>query len=493
MELTLILPNQLFDRHPALAKGRKVLLVEDSLFFGDSQYPARFHCQKLVFHRASMRAYARQLEQKGYYVIYKDYIRNVDIGGFLEAEGLAAGDVVHCVDPVDDMVERRLRSYATKSGIVLKLYESPMFLTSEHWNKEFFSQRKQRFMAHYYKAQRQRLGILLEADGQPLGGKWSYDEENRKPWPKGRAIPPEPSVTISNDIEEAQNYVAERFPGNPGCVKRFWYEITRAGALRWLDRFLIERFSEFGEYEDALCEHGVVLQHSALTPYLNSGLLTPDEVVARAIEAGSEERIPLNSLEGFIRQVIGWREFMRAMYRLHGIEQRNGNFWRCERSIPQAFYEASTGVAPVDAAIRKTLNFSYCHHIERLMVLGNFMLLCRIHPDDVYRWFMEMFIDAYDWVMVPNVYGMSQFADGGVFSTKPYISGSNYLRKMGNYAKGPWCAVWDGLFWTFIADHQSFFRSHPRLGMMTRQLDGMGAEKLATHRRHADHFLANLL
>ncbi len=492
MEFTLVLPNQLFDQHPAIKKGGKILLLEDSLFFGDAKHPALFHKQKLMFHRASMKAYAQKLTKQGHDVIYKDYIRDAGIAEVLMGCGLDAGDVLHYVDPVDDVLERRLRRYAGRSGVVLKVHESPMFLTGDTWNEEFFGRSKQRFMSRYYKAQRLRLGVLVEADGQPLGGKWSFDEENRKPWPRGRPLPAEPEPVTSGAIDEARRYVEERFPENPGTTEPFWYETTRTGALRWLEQFLEERLREFGPFEDALCAHGVVLNHSVLTPYLNSGLLTPREVLDRAIEAGSNEEVPLNSLEGFVRQVIGWREFMRAMYRLHGVAQRNGNFWKCERRMPRAFYEGSTGIPPLDASLRKVREYAYCHHIERLMVLGNFMLLCRIHPDEVYRWFMEMFIDAYDWVMVPNVYGMSQFADGGIFSTKPYISGSNYLRKMGDYPAGPWCNVWDGLFWTFIDDHQDFFRAHPRLGMMTRQLDRMGATKLATHRKNADDFLASL-
>lgn len=286
--------------------------------------------------------------------------------------------------------------------------------------------------------------------------------------------------------------MARQFPENPGEANRFSYPTTHREARHWLRQFLIERFHDFGPYEDAISTRHRVLHHAVLTPALNIGLLTPREVVDDVLEHAREHAVPLNSVEGFIRQIIGWREFMLGVYHEVGVRARTSNFWGFSRRLPRAFYTATTGIPPVDATLRRVIETGWCHHIERLMILGNFMLLCRIHPDDVYAWFMEMFIDAYDWVMVPNVYGMSQFADGGTFTTKPYLSGSNYLLKMSDHPKGPWCAVWDALFWTFIADHETFFASHPRLGMMQRQLDRLRGPKLDAHRRIADAYLSGL-
>ena len=225
---------------------------------------------------------------------------------------------------------------------------------------------------------------------------------------------------------------------------------------------------------------------------LNIGLLTPRQIIDATLDYAQQNEVPLNSLEGFVRQIIGWREFMRIMYTREGVSLRNGNFWGHERDMPKAFYTGDTGIDPVDHAIRSVLDHSYNHHIERLMILGNFMLLCRIHPDAVYRWFMEMYIDAYDWVMVPNVYAMSQFADGGSFTTKPYISGSNYIRKMSDFPNGDWCPVWDGLFWSFIDRNRDFFITQPRMAMMARQLDRMPSSKLQAHLEHAVGFLDGL-
>jgi deoxyribodipyrimidine photolyase-related protein len=214
--------------------------------------------------------------------------------------------------------------------------------------------------------------------------------------------------------------------------------------------------------------------------------------VEEAILYAENHAIPLNSLEGFIRQIVGWREFIRAVYALKGREERTRNYWGFTRKIPPSFWNGTTGIAPFDSTVNKVLETGYCHHIERLMVLGNFMLLCEFDPDEVYRWFMELFIDAYDWVMVPNVYGMSQFADGGLMATKPYISGSNYLMKMSDYEKGEWQAIWDGLFWRFMHVHRDFFLQNPRLGMLVGTFDKMSTEKQELHLNHAEGFLGEM-
>ena len=216
--------------------------------------------------------------------------------------------------------------------------------------------------------------------------------------------------------------------------------------------------------------------HTVLTPYLNIGLITPTEVVNRIIDYSENHNIPINSYEGVIRQIIGWREFIRGIYLEDGVKQRTTNFWKFDRSMPSSFYDGTTGILPIDVTIKKLLKNAYLHHIERLMIMGNILFLLKINPNHVYRWFMELHIDAYDWVMVPNVYGMSQFSDGGLMSTKPYISGSNYILKMSDYKKGDWCAVWDALYWNFINENRDFFRKNPRTSMMINMYDKKSKE-----------------
>lgn len=491
----LIFPHQLFKQHPALVSGGAVYLIEDSLFFGnDSHWPTAMHQQKLMLHRSSLKAYAAELRAVGistHHIEAPDHLATDSKRLLEENLPLDLGEI-HLADPADDMLMRRIKSFASDRGARLVIYPSPNFITPPDFLEAHLATRKKPFMAKFYEHQRVRMNLLLEADGSALGGKWSFDAENRLKLPKNHVPPREPTSLRNSFTQEAEAYVTRKFPNNPGSLKSFRWPVTRQDAEVWLDQFIEERLANFGSYEDAISTQYVTLYHSAITPMLNIGLLDPQDVIDRVIEKAARCEIPMNSLEGFIRQVIGWREFMHGIYHHRGVSIRNGNFWNFTRSMPRSFYDGSTGIPPVDRVIRHLLADGYCHHIERLMILGNFMVLCRIKPDDVYRWFMEMFVDSYDWVMVPNVYGMSQFADGGTFTTKPYISGSNYILKMSDESKGPWCPVWDALFWTFIGDHTPFFLKNPRLSMMGRNWEKQSPEKQAAHRKIADDFLAGL-
>ena len=270
------------------------------------------------------------------------------------------------------------------------------------------------------------------------------------------------------------------------------YPTTHDEAEVWFDEFLSERFDEFGPYEDAVVKEHSILNHSLLSPLINCGLLEPKYVVLKSVSFYQEKKIRINSCEGFIRQIIGWREFIRGVYHAKGSQERTNNFWGFNRKIPNSFYEGNTGIEPIDDTIVKIQHSAYANHIERLMILGNFMLLCEFDPDEVYQWFMEVFIDAYDWVMVPNVYGMSQFADGGLMSTKPYISSSNYILKMSNYKKGDWCKTWDALFWHFMDKQRSFFLKNPRMRMLVSSFDKMDNAKKENYLITADNYLKNL-
>ncbi len=486
----LIFPHQLFPNHPCLSDEVEAVYVEDSLFFGDARWPAQFHKQKLVFHRASMKAHVAEHEKRRP-KRYFDYEANSTINEIIGALHRDGCRRIIVVDPVDDVLERRIEKACKHFSVQLDIRPSPMFLSPQNWAQDFLQEKPPYRMGSFYIAQRKRMQCLVR-QGRPEGDAWSHDKANRKKWPKHLSPPPLTVAQHNSYLREAIKYVEDKFPNNPGHVDDFIYPVTRADALTWLDQFVTERLNGFGTYQDAIVERESVLHHSLLSPMLNTGLLTPQEVVDAALKHAERHAIALNDLEGFIRQVIGWREFMMLMYRSIGVRQRSTNFWGHQRTMPNAFYTATTGIEPVDHCIRKVLDSAYCHHIERLMVLGNFMLLCEIHPDSVYRWFMELFIDSYDWVMVPNVYGMSQFADGGLVCTKPYISSSNYIRKMSDFAPGPWCAIWDALFWRFITLHQDFFSGQPRLSMMARQLERMDASKRERHMETAEKYIEQL-
>jgi deoxyribodipyrimidine photolyase-related protein len=352
-------------------------------------------------------------------------------------------------------------------------------------------------MASFYRWQRQRLDLLVDEKDEPVGGRWSFDEENRKKLPKQVDVPPLDWPTPTEYVEAVRRVVAERFADHPGQLPgegRFWLPTTRRQALAWLRQFFDRRFERFGPYEDALSNRDDVLFHGVLSPMMNLGLITPQEIIDRAVDTAEQQAIPLNSLEGFVRQIVGWREFIRGVYRRYDEKQQTTNFWKHERKLKPCWYDATTGLRPLDDAIDKARRLGWTHHIERLMVLSNLMNLCEVLPGEAHRWFMEMFVDSSDWVMGPNVYGMGLMSDGGVFATKPYICGSNYLCKMSDgYKKSEdWCETVDGLYWRFIDKHRDFFAGNARLSMMLGTLDRMDDDRKHRLFTKAGQFIAEV-
>ena len=491
MQATLLFPHELFQvsKNLALDENRRIFLIEDPLFFGDTKYDFKFHKQKLVLHRASMQEYKQRLEKKGFSVTYIDYI---DINSSEDIYKQLSQEVekLHKCDPVDYILEKRIKKYSDKYNLDLKWYESPNFINTKEELKDYFAD-NDFFQTKFYKQQRKKLDILMQKEG-PEGGDWTYDKENRKKLPKNIEIPDRVEHNRKDSVEEAIRYVEKNFPNNPGKTEKFNYSVTRRQALADLRSFFENKFDNFGPYQDAISQEGDYLFHSVLSSSINIGLLDPLEVAKKAGDYYEENDVKLQSVEGFIRQIIGWREFMRAVYEFRGVEQRDSNHFNHKRKIGDKWYAANTGVDPIDDTIEKINQTAYGHHIERLMVLGNFMMLCEIDPKEVYKWFMEMFIDSYDWVMVPNIYGMSQYADGGHIVTKPYISSSNYILKMSDYDKGEWCEIWDGLYWRFIDKHKEEFENNPRMSFMTSLLDRMSEIKLNKHKKVANNFLSSL-
>ena len=488
-EITLIFPHQLFRSHPALKKERPVYLVEEELFF--NQYSS--HKQKIMLHRASMKAFEDYLTKQGYQVTYVGAKQPAaDIRLLLPALKQNGVTLIVYAATADRWLEQRLSRICREQGLQTEQVASPAFLNEMPAMNRYFDQRKTYFQTDFYTWQRKQRNLLLDPSGKPLGGKWTFDADNRKPFPRNERVPVLGAPDENQYVTEARSYTEKNFSNNYGYTTPFIYPVTFADADQWLDRFLDDRLQQFGIYEDAMVKDQPFLYHSLLSPMLNCGLLEPEEVLEKVLIKGAAAEIPLNSLEGFVRQLTGWREFIRIVYEREGSYQRTRNFWGFTRKIPASFWTGETGIHPVDTVIKRILNHGYAHHIERLMVLGNFMLLCEFDPDEVYRWFMELFTDSYDWVMVPNVYGMTQFADGGLMTTKPYISGSNYLLKMGDWEKGPWQDTWDGLFWRFMHRQRTFFSSNPRLGMLLNTWDKMPAEKKERHLVNAEKFLQQL-
>ena len=480
---TVIYPHQLFASNPTLAPGRPVFLVEEPLFM--SEFP--IHRQKLLLHRLSMEAYKTKLQTKGYSVTLVPLSATSTTASIFTWLKANAFTELHIIDTTDDWLEQRITRACQEEGLTRISCESPLFLLPKGEAMERYLKSK-RHMARFYEQFRKDTGILMTEDGKPQGGRFSFDADNRQKIPRGTAIPSDPDWITNDDTKRAINWL-NTIEGEHYGEAKVWLPYTQEEALVWLHKFIAERLVDFGPYEDAIIESQVRLWHSILSPLLNIGLLTPQQIIDTTLAYAKEHEVPLASLEGFIRQVIGWREFIRASYEVDGRKMRSGNFWQHQRPLPETFWTGTTDLPPLDDIIKKALHYGYNHHIERLMVAGNFMLLAETHPEAVYRWFMAMYVDAYDWVMVPNVYGMSQFADGGLFATKPYISGSNYLRKMSNYKTGEWSATWDALYWNFIAKNQAFFLKNYRLSMMPHLLAKMDDTKRTEHLKRAAHYL----
>lgn len=465
--ISLIFPNQLYKSVPISKYSENIILIEDSLFFGEKKYINNFHKNKLILHRASMRSYFEH-ELNNFKTKYVEYEEgNLEIT-FQKLKGI---EKVYVYEPKDFLIEKRLKKFSKKYNIELELINNPGFITPKEIYNEYFEKHKY-FMTPFYIEQRKRLGILVKKDGKALHDKWTFDTDNREKLPKNLEVPLPKFFGHNNYVLEAKKYIEKYFPKNLGESDHFIYSISHSEAKKALHSFLIERLNDFGPYEDAISQKNEFNFHSLLSSSINIGLLTPQEVVDETLHFAKENKVHFPSLEGFIRQIIGWREFMMIVYERDGVKERTSNYFHHKRKIPKAFYDGTTGIKPVDDTIKKALKYGYTHHIERLMILGNFMCLCEIDPDEIYKWFMEFYIDAYDWVMVPNVYGMSQFADGGLITTKPYVSSSNYILKMSDYSKNEeWCEIWDGLFWRFLHKNKSKIASNSRIGMLLKSND----------------------
>ena len=478
-DLLLILGNQLFPiEHIKKTKVKKVFMAED---FGLTTYH-KHHKLKILMFLWAMRQYRDELVENGYTVYYYS-IEDKNFKISYEDKLLAAIkkykiEKINYFEIEDHFFEDNFNKFIIKNKIKTKLIQNPMFLLSRAEFVEFAHTQKNLIrMASFYQKMRIKMSILIDENTKPIGGKWSYDEENRKKIPQNINIPEKPSLTNNNDIKDLKNKINLIFKDHPGSADYLWMPTNRQEALKWMDKFFKTKFHNFGIYEDAIIDNNNFLFHSALSPIVNMGLLTPDEIIQKAVNFSKQESVPLNSLEGFIRQIIGWREFIRGIYHYKGREEKKSNFWQHNRRLTSDWYEGTTGIIPLDDVIKDCLKYGYTHHIPRLMIVCNIMNLCRIHPDEIYKWFMEMFVDSSDWVMVPNVYGMGTFADGGIFATKPYSCGSNYILKMSNYKRGDWCEIVDGLYWKFMSDNLSFFKSNHRLSILVRSLDKMNKVK----------------
>ncbi|MFN9623752.1 MAG: cryptochrome/photolyase family protein [Cyanobacteriota bacterium] len=524
MDLVWILGDQLLEDHPLLGTAnpqRWVAMVESA----PRARRLRYHQQKLTLLFAAMRHHAAALEQAGHRVLYHRLEQPLAAGDRPGAAGGPANDptadrpdsgavlaawiqrhgvrAIHLLEPNDFHTQAALPALAERLGIPIHTHPTPQFLLPREAFLAWAGQRRSLVMEQHYRRLRQQLGVLMTADGQPAGGVWNTDADNRRTRAQFRKarplVPPLPPPTADPVAAEVAAQVARLFADHPGRAAELWLPVTRAGARAWLERFVRERLAGFGPWEDLMVDQEPVLFHSVLSPLLNIGLLTPMEAVRAAEAAFAEGRAPLSSVEGFVRQIIGWREFIHGMYWRHMPAYGEVNALEAHRPLPRWVSTGETEMRCVSRAIEGAIRLGYNHHIQRLMVLGNYFLLGGYTPQLVLRWYLEMYSDAYDWVMVPNVLGMVLYADGGWLATKPYAAGPSYLHRMGDHCahcryrptvhSGPEACPFQALYWAFQSRHADRFRQHPRQAMMIRQLDRIGDDTRRGYEQAAEAFL----
>jgi deoxyribodipyrimidine photolyase-related protein len=481
MKSLLIFPHQLFEStiHTFDPKEYEIVMHEHPLFF--TAY--RFHKTKLWFHRASMQIAREAFAAAGFSVRYYDYTESLSV------VCQQCFDEIHFYDPVDTWLSRDISESIKRSKKNTREHTTPMFMLDDAECRQFADGKKSLRMQYFYESIRKKTGYLME-DNNPIGGKFSFDTENRKPY-KGLDPLPLPytvdyQVSEQHCIDESVRWVQHNFPDNPGEICDV-YPVSWQSARERSVQFVATRLACFGPYEDAMVQGESELFHSGLSMVLNNGLLDPRYPVENAVTHFHNQKASIQSVEGFVRQIIGWREYMRLLYVVHGQSMRSAvKNKNTERTtyLSEGWYTGKTGIEPIDDSISKLLATGYNHHIERLMVIGNMMQLLDIHLDEVYAWFMMHYIDAYDWVMLGNIVAMSQYVDT-TFTTKPYISGSRYILSMSNYSKGSWCSLWDGLYWDYIARHADEYARNPRMSMMVRMYEKMDSAKRNLHKESA--------
>lgn len=476
MKTFIIFPTQLFEENPYLKEMDKIYLVEDPFYFTDKP----FHKQKLVFHRATMKYYYNLLKKKYKNVNYItfDKVNYKDI--------ITNASEIYIYDPIDKPILKKLK---TKKLII---YDTQAFLETrqdlEEYRNNYTNKKKYYHDNSFYRWQRKRLNLLMSDKNKPLLDKWSFDKENRNPYDK--SYTEMKIVTYNNEyIDEAKKYVNKHFPDNFGLVDEFYYPITHKETNKHLQIFIKKKLETFGKYQDGISDKVVFGSHSILSPMLNTGLITPKEVINETIKYYNKNNKDIVTVEAFIRQVIGWRSYVRFMYHYHGEEMLKMNYLNHKKKLPESWYIGNTKIDIIDDMINKVNKYAYLHHIERLMIMGNFGLINQIHPLELYDWFMICFIDSFEWVMVPNVFGMSQYALKDIsMMTRPYMSSSNYIQKMSNYKKKDWFDIWDSLYWSFINKHKNILKKIYAVAMQVKILTKMTKEKLNYYLRTAKKY-----
>ncbi|MEM8851807.1 MAG: cryptochrome/photolyase family protein [Pseudomonadota bacterium] len=499
--LILVLGDQLSDDLSALREGDK---ETDTVVMAEVQAETDYvphHPKKIAFLFAAMRKHAAHLRDQGWQVRYTT-LDDPDNTHSIPGELLRAAQATGATEAVaTEPGEFRLISALEDAPIPVHLFPDDRFLASHAEFEEWASGRKELRMEWFYRDMRRKTGLLMDGD-KPVGGKWNYDHDNRKSPPRGLTGPGPKRVEPDAETREVIALVRDRFGNRYGTLDDFWFCTDREDALESLAHFVTNGLPLYGDYQDAMVTGEPFLYHAILSIYLNAGLLGWREVCDAAEQAWKDGDVPLNAAEGFIRQIIGWREYIRGIYFLEGPDYTSRNDLNQSRDLPEFYWTGDTDMHCMRQAITTTMQEAYAHHIQRLMVTGNFALLAGLHPHQVHEWYLVVYADAYEWVESPNVIGMSQFADGGVVGSKPYVSGGNYINKMSDYCKhcayavsqktGDGACPFNLLYWHFLNRHRDRFKSNPRMAQMYRTWDRMDADRRATVIDDGDAILAKL-
>lgn len=409
-----------------------------------------------------------------------------------------------CVEPGEWRLTRAIEHLADEMHIVLHMHEDSHFFCSNTEFQAWAANKKELRLEYFYRYMRKKHHILLDAASEPIGGKWNYDDQNRRAYSKqGPGFINEPMMFEPDEItQEALTFVKQRYADHPGTLDHFYWPVTRTQALEALDYFVTYRLASFGMYQDAMWTDTPFGWHSMLSSCLNLKLLDPREVIAGALNAYHSKLADLATVEGFVRQIIGWREFVRGVYYLDMPHLSDANFYQHQRSLPQWYWTGNTHMQCMKDAIGQTLKYGYAHHIQRLMVTGNFALLAEILPQEVSAWYLAIYVDAIEWVELPNVAGMALFANGGRFTSKPYIASGAYIKRMSNYCHhcrykpdiqyGEQACPMTTLYWHFLIKHQSALERNPRTRLMTANLARMDENKKIQIQVHAATLLSDL-
>lgn len=483
----LLYPHQLYPLSD-LPKVDTVLFIEEPLYYGvDQEFPARLHKQKLILHRSSMRRYTEEvLWPAGFKVDYVDLDVFMKTGDVLDR--VSKAEQIFVIDPTDDIITKRLLQARRERENLpnLTFLPSPNFYLKESEVRQYFGERHKHAFEDFYQWQRERFNVLIADDYKPVGGKWMIEAVHKK-LSADISLPSFSAYGDNKYVTDATVWANEHFPDNPGSSDFMW-PTNHEEAHAWLADFVENRLDDFGTYEEVLDSRSPWLFHSLLQGSLNIGLLKPQEVIDAALKRHASRPVPLPSLESFIRLVLGWREYIRGLYLNQRVPMRDQNVFKHHRKLTSAWYNGTTGLPPLDDMVNKLLNHSYAHSAERFMIASNLMILCEIQPEQVYRWFGELFIDSYDWTVVPNIYEVSQFADSTLVNCA-YIGPSNDILDVSDYERGDWSDIWDGLFWRFVEKNQAVLNKNARMRVMVQRLNRLDADRKRIIYYRAEDFL----